>query len=429
MNRPARLSPALLTHGVALLKQLLAFAEAADKTLAHYFRAHPKLGHADRSLLAETCFTLLRRYRSLSVKVAAAFPAAPAPSPRHLFFAALVAQGYALPEIKRLLEPGEAAGLAALKNFADDALTPAERADFPDWLYARLVENYGEAMTQSLARSMNAPAPLDLRVNTLKGERDAVLAALARDRTAAEAGIYSPFAIRLAEKKPALSRHPLFTQGVIEVQDEGSQLIGLLLAPKRGEAIADFCAGAGGKTLLLGALMANSGRLYAFDVSAKRLSRLKPRLARSGLSNVHPIRIESEHDARLKRLAGKMDGVLVDAPCSGLGTLRRNPELKWRQTPESIDELAQKQAAILAAAARLTRPGGRLLYATCSLLDAENDRVVDAFLAAHPEFTLLSARAELARFKLPEIGERLQLFPSRHGTDAFYAALLVRSNA
>ena len=426
MIRPVRLSPALLAHGVAILKQLLAFDEAADKTLSRYFRAHPKLGHADRGALAEICFTFLRRYRSLSVKVAAVFPAPSPPSPHRLFLAALIAQGRALPEIEALLKPGEAAGFVALKNFDDDTLTPAERADLPDWLYVRLVETHGEAAAQALAQAMNRPAPLDLRVNTLKGERDAVLAALARGRIAAKAGAYSPFAIRLAEKL-ALARHPLFTQGVIEVQDEGSQLLGLLLAPKRGEAVADFCAGAGGKTLLLWALMANSGRLYALDVSEKRLARLKPRLARSGLSNVHPIRIESECDPRLKRLAGKMDRVLVDAPCSGLGALRRNPELKWRQTPESVFELTQKQTAILAAAARLTRPGGRLLYATCSLLDAENDRIVDAFLAAHPEFSLIPANAELARFNLPGIGERLQLFPQRHDTDAFYAALLMKN--
>ncbi|MDR0735621.1 MAG: RsmB/NOP family class I SAM-dependent RNA methyltransferase [Zoogloeaceae bacterium] len=425
--RPVRLSPALLAHGVAILEQLLAFDEAADKTLSRYFRAHPKLGHADRGVLAQTCFTLLRRYRSLSARIAAIFPAASAPSPRRLFLAALLQQGRAMPEIEPLLHSGEVQGFAALKHFDDGTLTAAERADLPDWLHIRLIEAYGEAETQALAQALNRPAPLDLRVNTLKGERDAVLAEFARERITATAGTYSPFAVRLAEK-PALARHPLFMRGIIEVQDEGSQLLGLLLAPKRGEAVADFCAGAGGKTLLLGALMANSGRLYAFDVSEKRLARLKPRLARSGLSNVHPIRIESERDPRLKRLAGKMDKVLIDAPCSGLGTLRRNPELKWRQTPESIDELTQKQAAILAAAARLVRPGGHLLYATCSLLNAENDWIVDAFLAAHPEFVPLSAHAGLARYNLPEIGERLQLFPQRHGTDAFYAALLAKKN-
>jgi 16S rRNA (cytosine967-C5)-methyltransferase len=152
------------------------------------------------------------------------------------------------------------------------------------------------------------------------------------------------------EGKPALQKHPLFLDGSFEVQDEGSQLLGFLLQPKRGEMVVDFCAGAGGKTLLLGAMMRNSGRLYAFDVSDKRLSKLKPRMARSGLSNIHPVVIASENDTRVKRLAGKIDRVLVDAPCSGLGTLRRNPDLKWRQSPEALAELTVKQAAILASA-------------------------------------------------------------------------------
>jgi 16S rRNA (cytosine967-C5)-methyltransferase len=185
------------------------------------------------------------------------------------------------------------------------------------------------------------------------------------------------------EGKPALQKHPLFLDGSFEVQDEGSQLLGFLLQPKRGEMVVDFCAGAGGKTLLLGALMRNTGRLYAFDVSDKRLGKLKPRVARSGLSNIHPVVIASENDPRVKRLAGKIDRVLVDAPCSGLGTLRRNPDLKWRQSPEALAELTVKQAAILASAARLVKPGGRLVYATCSLLPEENEAIVAAFLAAN----------------------------------------------
>jgi 16S rRNA (cytosine967-C5)-methyltransferase len=191
--------------------------------------------------------------------------------------------------------------------------------------------------------------------------------------------------------------------------------------------VADFCAGAGGKTLLLGALMRSQGRLYAFDVAERRLARLKPRLARSGLSNVHPVRIESERDIRIRRLAGKLDRVLVDAPCSGLGTLRRNPDMKWRQTPASVAELCAQQAAILAAAASLVKPGGRLVYATCSLLEAENEVVVQAFLAQHPAFFSCPAQAILARQEIAiDIGERLRLFPHRHGTDAFYAAVMER---
>ena len=228
--------------------------------------------------------------------------------------------------------------------------------------------------------------------------------------------------------KPMLQRHPLFTSGAIEVQDEGSQLLCFLVAPKRGEMIVDFCAGAGGKTLLLGALMRSQGRLYAFDISPRRLANLKPRLARSGLSNVHPVRIADERDPHIKRLAGKIDRVLVDAPCSGFGTLRRNPDLKWRQASTAIPELAAKQARLLAAAAPLLKPGGRLVYATCSVLPAENETIVESFLAAHPEFALADAAAELARAGIAlDSGRMLRLYPHRHGCDGFFAAVLERA--
>ena len=230
-----------------------------------------------------------------------------------------------------------------------------------------------------------------------------------------------------SSSKPALQKHPAFLDGSFEVQDEGSQLLGYLLAPRRGEMVVDFCAGAGGKTLALGAMMRSTGRLYALDVSDKRLAKLKPRAARAGLSNVHPIRIAGENDIRVKRLAGKADRVLVDAPCSGLGTLRRNPDLKWRQSPQSVAELSLKQAAILAAAAKLVRPGGRLVYATCSILAEENEAIVDAFLAAHPGFRRLSARELLSAQGIAvDCGEDMCLAPQLHGTDGFYAAVLER---
>ena len=164
--------------------------------------------------------------------------------------------------------------------------------------------------------------------------------------------------------------------------------------------VADFCAGAGGKTLAIGASMRSTGRLYAFDTSAHRLDALKPRLARSGLSNVHPAAIAHERDERIKRLAGKMDRVLVDAPCSGLGTLRRNPDLKWRQSPQAVLELVAKQTAILDSAARLVKGGGRLVYATCSVLPAENEDIAAAFSLAHPDFELLPAAELLTELKV-----------------------------
>ena len=299
------------------------------------------------------------------------------------------------------------------------------RHNLPDWLAAPLKQEAGDGFWP-LVEAMNAPAPLDLRVNTLKAKREEVQAALKDAGIEAELTPYSPWGLRI-HGKPALQKLDLFIQGLVEVQDEGSQLLAALLAPKRGEMVVDFCAGAGGKTLALGALMRNTGRLYAFDVSGHRLEGLKPRLARSGLSNVYPAQIAHERDDRIKRLAGKIDRVLVDAPCSGLGTLRRNPDLKWRQSPKALEELGEKQRAILASAARLVKPGGRLVYATCSLLRRENDEVAAAFSAANPEFELLPVAEALTAAQVERSGELvsegyLRLWPHTHATDGFFAA-------
>src|SRR6185369_3577272 len=195
-----------------------------------------------------------------------------------------------------------------------------------------------------LVESLNEPAPLDLRVNALTDKRPEVQQELQLAGVGSKPTPFSPWGLRL-EGKPALSKFDAFARGAVEVQDEGSQLLALLLDAKRGEMVVDFCAGAGGKTLAIGAMMRNTGRLYAFDTSAHRLDALKPRLARSKLSNVHPAAIAHERDERIKRLAGKIDRVIIDAPCSGLGTLRRNPDLKWRQSLASVQEMALKQAA------------------------------------------------------------------------------------
>ena len=204
-------------------------------------------------------------------------------------------------------------------------------------------------------------------------------------------------------------------------------LVGYLVAPKRTDMVVDFCAGAGGKTLLLGALMRSQGRLYAFDVVDKRLANLKLRLKRSGLSNVHPQLIASERETKVKRLAGKIDRVLVDAPCTGFGTLRRNPDLKWRQTAEGVAELARKQHDILKGAARLVKKGGRLVYATCSILPEENEAIVAAFLATHADFRQISAQEVMDRQGVTlACGETLRLAPHTHGTDGFFSAVLER---
>jgi 16S rRNA (cytosine967-C5)-methyltransferase len=320
--------------------------------------------------------------------------------------------------------------LADCDAATDEAFLAPHRHNLPPWLAEALEAQLGEDFWP-LVDSLQHTAGLDVRVNSLQAKRADVQAELEKNGIAVVPTPFSPWGLRM-NAKPNLSKLTLFEKGVIEVQDEGSQLLALLLDAKRGEMVADFCAGAGGKTLALGAAMRNTGRLYAFDTSAHRLEAMKPRLARSGLSNIHPVAIAHERDDRIKRLRGKMDRVLVDAPCTGLGTLRRNPDLKWRQTPEAVAELTVKQAAILASAARLLKPGGRLVYATCSLLPAENEEIAQAFSAAHPNFKPLLVKDLLTDFEVSEPenlctpdGLYLRLWPHRHGTDGFFAAAWV----
>lgn len=415
------LSRARLNHAAKVFGEVLYFSGPADGVLSRYFRENRTLGHQDRGWVAETVYAVLRHLRLVRRW------AGEGATPKELLVAWLAkGEGLGVRQFEAALSVTERNWVASLKGRPAPELSLAERCDFPDWLAERLLPGLGETELLSLARALNQPASLDLRVNPMKIERDAALARLRKEGLEAEPGALSPLAIRLASK-PALNRHPLFLEGAIEVQDEGSQLLAYLVAPKRGELVVDFCAGAGGKTLVLGAMMRSTGRLYAFDVSDKRLAQLKPRAARAGLSNVHPVAIDSENDSRVKRLAGKADRVLVDAPCSGLGTLRRNPDLKWRQSPESVAELTVKQAAILASAARMVKPGGRLVYATCSLLEEENEAIVAAFLASHPGFAKLSCQDVLDRQGITlACGEDLHLTPGRHRTDAFYAAVLER---
>ncbi len=411
----------LVIHASRVLGLVLGFEHPADAVLSRYFREHREIGHRDRGFIAETVYAIVRRLpwvRRLAGTEA---------QPRALLLAWL-ARGEAWPlrRFEGLASASEMAWLATVKAIEDVPDSLAARTDLPGWLVERLQGAYSGEEIVALANGLNRAAPLDLRVNVMKASREDVVEALRAESFAAAPCALSPQGIRL-EGKPALQRHPLFLDGVVEVQDEGSQLLGFLVQPRRGELVVDFCAGAGGKTLHLGALMRSTGRLYAFDVSDRRLAKLKPRVARAGLSNVHPMLVAHERDPRIKRLSGKADRVLVDAPCSGLGTLRRNPDLKWRQTPESVAEMVGKQLSILESAARLVRPGGRLVYATCSLLADENDGVADAFLAAHPEFVQTDA-GEILRGQGIDLdtGERLRLMPHVHDTDGFFAAVFER---
>jgi len=415
-----RLHPAVVSHAEEVLREVLRFTGPADVILSRYFREHPKLGSRERNAVAEGVYAVLRNklvYASFS-------ESGHGPAMRRLTLLGL-AEAVGTDALAGL-SVEEVEWLQRIATIERDSLPPALRANLPQWLYDRLVARDGEAATLQLAAALNRPAPLDLRVNALKAKRDDVMAELATAPIACEPTPYAPLGIRVM-KKPALQNLPLFQNGAIEVQDEGSQLLAQIVAAKRGEMVVDFCAGAGGKTLALGAAMRNTGRLYAFDVSEKRLAKLKPRMARSGLSNIHPVLIAHENDAKVKRLAGKIDRVLVDAPCSGLGTLRRNPDMKWRQTPESILELNTKQAAILSSAARLVKPGGRLVYATCSLLDEENEAIAGQFLASHADFALVPMADILLEQKIPlEMQDYLKLAPHLHQTDGFFAAVFER---
>lgn len=425
----------LVDETALLISQLMRFEYPADGVVSRHLRAQRSLGPRDRATLADAVFAVLR-YK-----------------PRYEYFA----QSGVGPPMRRLallgLAQSTAQATVATSLFMDSATQPDERTwlaqcaaqsidtlpvplqhCLPTWLANALHDQYGNSML-NLAKSLLQPAPLDVRVNALKAKRDGadgLLASLhARDVKGA-ATPYSPLGIRL-EGKPNIQTWPEFESGAMEIQDEGSQLLALLMQAKRSEMVADFCAGAGGKTLALGAQMRNTGRLYAFDISAKRLDKLKPRLARSGLSNVHPVTIAHERDVRIKRLAGKMDRVLVDAPCSGLGTLRRSPDLKWRQTPQSILEMHEKQSAILQAAATLVKPGGRLVYATCSLLQSENLDIATAFAANNAGFQAVDLNDWAQDYGLQSaVSEggalpHLALRPDIHQTDGFFAVVFQRT--
>lgn len=374
----------------------------AEQRLAHWFRERPAFGRRDRLRIADGVYHLLRhrrlyealaRVRAGQAPGAGSEPApglepgAPRPAPQNglpglAYAAALVGAsrsvgggiGDALADVDR----HRAADLIAAVETESGPLTPAERFSLPDWFWARLVADYDEVRAASLALALLDQAPTDLRVNTLKARPAAVRLALA------EAGIEArpipdlAAGLRIAGRA-ALETLALFRDGGFERQDAGSQRIVAFAGARRGQTVVDFCAGAGGKTLALAAAMRNQGRILAFDPSDARLERLKERCRRAGVTNVTTHRITDEGDGGLERYVERADLVIVDAPCSGSGTLRRDPGLKWLLQGGDIADQASQQARILAAAARLVAPGGQLVYATCSLFQAENEAVIGDF--------------------------------------------------
>jgi 16S rRNA (cytosine967-C5)-methyltransferase len=412
---------------VTLLNAVLELKQPADLVISQFFRAHAELGSRDRGFFAQCAWAVLR-HRTWYAHLSSAGHGS-----LHRRFALLAAlENFGTASIAREITPDEEQWLAHVQALAVATVDPLVRHSMPQWIADELAQSLPAEEVLACAVALNQPAGMDLRVNTLLATPQQAIDALAQDGIAAEPYPFFAEALRV-QGKPALQRAKAFEQGWVEVQDIGSQLVAKLAAPKRGQFVVDFCAGAGGKTLALGSALKNTGRLYALDVSVSRLAKLKPRLARSGLSNVWPCAISGFSDERVKRLAAKADVVLVDAPCSGIGTLRRNPDLKWRMHADRIASLAGQQAEILHAASLLVKPGGTLVYATCSLFDRENAAVVDGFLAKHPSFRrVLAAEVLDTRVQLPESWRAFQpsgdlmLWPHRSGTDGFFAAVLRR---
>lgn len=430
MNEP-RHAYSRLYQATELLHDIVSQPQyPADSVMDRYFSTHRKMGSKDRGFAAETVYACLRHRRELAALALPVAGEAADSAPWLVATYLLKYSGWSARALEQANFEGDAVALVERVRALDMFEFPlAVRANLPDWLAERLVTQFGEAETLKLAEALNQPAPVDVRVNTLKTDRDGLKQTLAAEEYEMHPTPHSPLGLR-REKRGPLFNTAAFRDGGFELQDEGSQLIGLLLDPKPKQKVVDFCAGAGGKTLQLAAMMNNTGVIYACDVSEQRLNRLKPRLKRAGVDTIQRRILHDENDTRLKSWWGKMDAVLVDAPCSGTGTLRRNPDVKWKQV--DIGALHALQRSILTAASQLVRPGGRLVYATCSLLEEENHAVADEFLSQHPDFevtpaaSILAAQGvELKDAYTPE--GALQLLPHRHGTDGFYAIAMQRA--
>ena len=433
--------PARLAAAIELLGLIESTPRPADATTSAYFRDRRFIGAKDRAEISQTVYRTMRRRARLTWRLKRA---GADPSPTGLILAdLLVGEGRALDEVARLFSgppygppPLAKDERAIAERLAGRALETkdmpeAVAAECPDWAEAQLKRALGEDFRTEMD-ALKEPAPLDLRVNLLKAGRGAVLARLNADGITATACALSPVGIRI-EGRPAVMAHPLYQEGAIEIQDEGSQLVALIVGARPGHEVVDFCAGAGGKTLAIAAAMANKGRIIAADVLANRLNRAKERFRRAGVHNIQTRALASETDPWVKRHKGRFDRVLVDAPCSGTGTWRRNPDMRWRTLGPGLSELVPLQARLIASAARLVKPGGRLIYATCSMLPAENEDQAAAFLAAHPDFTLLPADRVWREAVWPGDGAEapsaphLRLTPARHDTDGFFGAVFERA--
>ncbi|MGY4801423.1 RsmB/NOP family class I SAM-dependent RNA methyltransferase [Teichococcus aerofrigidensis] len=424
---------------VALLGEVAAAPRRpADATANAFFRERRYIGSGDRRSVAERAWGVLRQRLRLDWHLAAGgMPA----TPRLLVMAYLLLverwdrQGVlqAFPGGRFHAgppDPGEMSVIEALDGhpLIDPEMPEGPRHNLPDWALPGYRARFGDELPAAAA-AMDEAAPLDLRANLLRGTREEARAALAAEGIPAEPMPWSPWGLRVPDRRPILASKA-FTEGLIEIQDEGSQLIALLTGARPGMRVADYCAGAAGKTLAVAAMMGNRGRITACDVSATRLEGAARRLRRAGVDNAER-HLLAPGDRWARRRAGQFDRVLVDAPCTGAGTWRRNPDARTRTTSRDLGELITKQRAILDTAAELVRPGGRLVYATCSVLPEEDGMQVQEFLSRHAGFVAVPL-AEAWRETMPEAGPPpcegpwMELAPHSHGTDGFFAAVLQR---
>jgi 16S rRNA (cytosine967-C5)-methyltransferase len=421
---------------IEILESVDSTARPGDEVVTSYFRSRRYIGSKDRRAIAERVFAIERRRARLDWWTASTDKRA------RVIADLAIADG---------LQPDSIAQLFSGEKFAPAKLTPDEqvlaqrlagneidssdmplatRLEVPDWLAERLQGTWGDATAAEMS-ALNQPAPLDLRVNTLKGTRADAIERLQEDEIVAEATPLSPIGLRV-ESRANVTASRAYKEGLIEIQDEASQIAALLTGTKANVLTLDLCAGAGGKTLALAAMMKDGGPLIACDNEPKRFSRMDSRLKRAGVSNVTRRLIRNLDDAFLGTLEARCDRVLVDAPCSGAGAWRRNPNARWKLTPARLGQLIAEQRSILAAAARLVKPGGRLIYVTCSVLNEENKAQADLFLHSQPQFRAVPI-AEVWRDAVggtaPETGTYLSLTPARNNTDGFFVAIFEKSAA
>lgn len=418
---------------------------AASALVGRSLRDDRKLHSRERRYVGDTVFAMLRKQRRLR-----ALCGGKNPSGQAIYAAFLVDEqtahsdaeldalsrflrsaGLSLPDVKVRRQDIEQrfSDIASASPDAQATLI-GEALSYPDWLTSLFVSEFGLGQAIAILHAQNGRARLTLRANTLRCSRDELCAKLHALGIAAEPTPFSPWGVVLDTHLNVYSL-PLHQEGFCEVQDEASQLVTELCAPPPGGLVIDACAGAGGKTLGLSAMMGNRGRILAFDIDDKKLSELKQRARRAGLTNIETRCLREDGLLHLvpERICGAgAQRVLVDAPCSGLGVLRRNPESRWRLTPGDIDEITVKQRQILAASARLVAPHGRLIYATCTILRRENDAIVDDFLASHPDFVPMPVKEILSSSRAAPLGdgERMRIYPTENGPDGFFAAVLRR---